>query len=86
MRDRRTTRGWATDSAGQATTTRKRKQESDAVLGSMLTVRISPALLTRIDALVPKIAADADELPMMPGRHLPAGTDRRAEGVGAALR
>jgi len=49
----------------------------------MLTLRLSTVLLSRLDALVPQLAAGEDELPLMLGRVSRAGVCRLAmiEGV-----
>jgi len=49
----------------------------------MLTLRLSTVLLSRLDALVPQLAAGEDELPLMLGRVSRADVCRLAmiEGV-----
>jgi hypothetical protein len=69
---------------GEVMTTRKKKTAKSTsaatsqVLGTMLTLRLSTVLLARLDALVPKLAAGVDELPMMLGRVTRADVARRA--------
>jgi len=66
----------------EAMTTRKRKKSTtkptSQVLGTMLTLRLSTVLLSRLDALVPKLAAGEDDLPLMLGRVTRADVARRA--------
>ena len=62
-------------------TTRKHKKSTAAagqVLGTMLTLRLSPVLLARLDAMVPKLAAGEDELPLRLGRVTRADVARLA--------
>jgi len=59
----------------------KRKKGTAAgsqLLGTMLTLRLSTVLLARLDALVPKLAAGEDELPLMMSRVTRADVARLA--------